>query len=144
MPNIKALDMISRKWARVAAASQEEYEQGVRNPRTDWAKATTDANNAYKAGISQALSEDRFAKGVAKAGTRKWQENAIAKGPRRWAEGIGLSEGAYEAGFAPYRQVISGITLPPRGPKGDPNNIRRVSIIAKALHEKKLQLKGAS
>lgn len=138
MPPVKGLDRISEKWARVSQASQPDYEAGIRNPRTDWAKATAAASENYKMGVQQAINQNRFAKGVEKAGSAKWQENSISKGPARWAEGINLSRNQYEKGFAPYREVIERTTLPPRGPKGDPKNIQRVAVIADALHKKKL------
>lgn len=142
MPAVKALDRISQKWARVAAASQAEYEEGVRNPKKDWASATAAAEDAYTKGIQQAVAQKRFGKGVKAAGSEKWQKNAIEKGPGRWAQGIGLSQSAYETGFGPYRSVIERTTLPPRGPKGDPANIQRVALLAKALHEEKLKRRG--
>jgi len=142
MPPVKPLSRIAEKWARVAKASQQEYAEGVQHPRADWAERTLAANDSYKTALQQAISEDRFAQGVDKAGTQKWQENAIKKGPQRWAQGINLATNYYEKGFAPYRQVIESIQLPPRGPKGDPNNIQRVAIIAQALHEEKQRLRG--
>lgn len=142
MAAIKSLSRISSKWARVTSGAGAEYEEGVKNPKADWAKNTADANPAWKAGIQKAVQRDAFAKGVKAAGSTKWQENAIAKGPGRFSQGVGLAQPAYEKGFAPFRETISGLTLPPRGAKGDPNNIQRVAVIAKALHEKKLSMLG--
>jgi hypothetical protein len=138
MANIKSLDRTNAKWQRVTAASGAEYEEGVKNPKADWQKETAQANASYKAGLQKSIAADSFLKGVNAAGTSKWQENAIAKGPSRFAQGVTLAVNAYSEGFAPYRQVIQGLTLPPRGPKGDPANINRVSVVAKALHDKKL------
>ena len=142
MPAVKSLDKISAKWAEVSQRSQGAYEDGVRNPRKDWAKNTAAAANAYASGVQAAVSSGRFAKGVTRAGTAKWQANAIEKGPGRWAEGIRLSQSAYERGFAPYRTVLENLTLPARGPVGDPSNINRVKVIAEALHKKRLQMHG--
>lgn len=138
MANIKALDRINAKWQRVTAAAGAEYEEGVRNPSADWKTETLKQNAAYKAGVQKSISLDSFAKGVEHAGTAKWQKNAIEKGPARFAQGVSLAVDAYSTGFAPYRQVISSLTLPPRGPKGDTSNINRVAVVAKALHDKKL------
>ncbi len=138
MADIKSLDRINAKWVRVTQGAGAEYEEGVRNPRSDWAKQTLSANAAYKAGLQKSIAADSFAKGVASVGTGKWQDMAIAKGPSRFTQGVQLAVDAYSAGFAPYRQVIQSLTLPPRGPKGDPGNINRVAIVAKALHDKKL------
>ena len=138
MADIKALDRINEKWQRVTSAAGAEYEEGVRNPRTDWKVATLKQNAAYKAGVQKSISLDSFAKGVEAVGTAKWQKNAIEKGPARFQQGVSLAGDAYTTGFAPYRQVISSLTLPPRGPKGDASNINRVAVVAKALHDKKL------
>jgi len=138
MANIKSLDRINAKWQRVTAAAGAEYEEGVRNPSADWKNETVSANAAYKAGLQKSMAADTFKKGVENAGTAKWQANAIAKGPARFAQGVTLAIDEYSAGFAPYRQVIAGLTLPPRGAKGDPSNINRVSVVAAALHAKKL------
>lgn len=142
MPAVKSLDRISQKWARVSSVSQPEYEEGVRNPRADWAQMSTAAEANYERGVQQSIQRKSFGKGIAKAGTGKWQERTLAKGPTRWAEGINLSRQAYEQGFAPFREVISRTALPPRGPKGDPKNIQRVATLADALHAEKLSRQG--
>lgn len=142
MPSVKSLDRISSKWARVASVSQTEYEEGIRNPRADWAESTRAAEANFERGIQQAIQRKSFGKGVAKAGTAKWQERSLQKGPSRWADGINVSQANYEAGFAPYREVIQRTSLPARGPKGDPKNIQRVAAIAEALHREKIARQG--
>ncbi len=142
MPGIAATADIADKFARRAASASGEYLEGVKNPRTDWATATRAANDAYKQGITKSLQDDAFAKGVARAGTDKWKDAAIKKGPGRYAEGVAGAGEAYRVGFEPYREVIANTTLPARKAKGDPANIQRVSKLAAALHEKKLQLRG--
>lgn len=143
MPAVKSLDRISSKWARVAAVSQGEYEEGVKNPRVDWAEATKAAEANYERGVQAAIQRKSFGKGVSKAGTAKWQTNTLTKGPSRWAGGIQISEQAYQSGFAPYREVIMRTVLPPRGPKGDPKNIQRVAVLADALHKERISRQGA-
>lgn len=138
MAAIKPLSRIASKWAEVAGRSGPQYEEGVRNPRTSWQNATAAANASWKAGINQAVQQDRFAKGVSQSSDQYWQENAVAKGVSRYAEGVRLSQSNYEKGFAPYAEVIARTTLPARGPKGDPNNINRVAQMAKALHDAKM------
>jgi len=144
MPAIKTLDRIKAKWNRVTAAASGEYEDGVRNPRTDWKTATVAAEKSYEAGIQKSIQQKAFGKGVSKAGTAKWQENAINKGPARFSQGVQLAEQAYADGFAPFRETISALKLPERGPKGDPVNIQRVALMAKALHDKKITLRGGA
>jgi hypothetical protein len=140
--NVKSIDRIKTKWKRVTSGAQAEYEDGVKNPRSSWAAGASAAEAAYEKGVQASIARKGFGKGVRKAGDQTWQKNAIEKGPARFAQGVSLSEDAYATGFAPYAEALKSVTLSPRGPKGDPANINRVSQVAKALHDKKISLAG--
>lgn len=142
MVAVKSVSDSGAKWARRAGSAGGEYEEGVRNPKTSWATATAAAKKAYDAGVTAAISRNAFQNGVKKAGDTKWQANAIAKGPARYTQGVQLAQGDYESAVAPFNQALTSLTLPPRGPKGDPSNINRVAMVAKTLHDVKLQLQG--
>ena len=133
MPVVKSVAKIAEKWARVTPQRAADYEDGVKNPTRDWAKNTSDANAAYKAGVSEAVAKDRFVKGVLKAGTEKWKTKASTVGPARFSQGVQVAQPDFEKGFAPFRDAIEKTTLPPRFAKGDPRNIDRVRVIAAAL-----------
>ena len=139
MPEIKSSREIAAKWARVTPQRTEDYEQGVQNPKKDWEQETLAAADRQAEGVQKAIQENRFEKGVAKAGTAKWQKGATTKGPQRWSQGVQVGEDDYEAGFAPFRDVINNTTLPPRFPAGDPRNIERTAAMAKALHDRRIQ-----
>ena len=138
MVAIRKLEDITKKWKEVTPTRAPAYEYGVANPLRDWATNAAAASNAWKAGVQDAITNDRFKKGVTAAGTAKWQEAAKAKGPGRFREGVELGAPNFEKGFAPYRDTLEKLTLPPRGPKGDPKNIDRVRVIADALHKVKV------
>jgi len=138
MAEIKSLASIREKWTRVTPMRAEDYRIGIQNPKRDWADATEGQADTWKAGVTEAANKGLFAKGVRKAGTKKWQEKALQKGPGRFSEGVMVAGGDYEKGFAPYRDTIEATTLPPKYPKGDPRNIQRVAVIAAALRAKKL------
>jgi DNA-binding transcriptional MocR family regulator len=142
MAEIKSLSRAAAKWLRRAGSAGLEYEEGVKNPAKDWQTNTSQAEKAYEQGVQASIQRKSFGKGVKNAGTEKWQTNAIAKGVPRYTAGVALAEANYETGFAPYREVIAALNLPPRGPKGDPNNIRRVAMISEALHKKRLELQS--
>lgn len=138
MPEIKKTSDIAAKWARVTPQRAEDYRQGVMNPRVSWSEATAAASERYKAGIQEAIQQDRFAKGVKAAGDDRWQERATTIGPARFSEGVATSESRYEEGFAPYADVIAKTVLPPRFAKGDPRNLERVKVMSQALRKKKV------
>lgn len=142
MAKIKSLSRSAAKWKRRAGSAGPEYEEGVKNPSKDWAENTAAAEGAYETGVANAIQRKSFGKGVVNAGTKKWQDNAVAKGVPRFVTGVNLAEKNYEQGFGPFRETIAGLTLPPRGAKGDPANIQRVATVAKALHDKKIELQG--
>jgi len=133
MANIKDLGSISSKWVRRSAVAGPDYQSGIQNPRTPWAAAAAKGEDNYKAGVSAASARGAFGKGVKAAGDSKWQGNALRKGPGRYAEGVSLAEGDWQKGFAPYREAIASLTLPPRGMRGSPANLQRVSAIATTL-----------
>ncbi len=131
--------VIATKWARVTPGRTADYEAGVRNPRRDWKTETAAAESRWKTAIAEAAAKGRFGKGVTAAGTPKWQRKSIEIGTVRFGPGVAAAGPDYEEGFAPYRNVIAGLSLPERYATGDPRNIARVEAIAKALHDKKIR-----
>jgi len=142
MAFIRSIEQIARKFASVTPGRTEDYRFGVENPRTDWATATAAAESAYEGGVTQAIAKKRFGKGVKAAGTEKWSRGAITKGTARWGPGVTLGEDAYRSGFAPYRDAIERVTLPPRYPRRDPRNLARVKAVVDALVAAKEQRLG--
>jgi len=137
MPPIKPITDIAEKWARVAPTRQDDYLKGVRSPRTQWESAATAADPAYAQGVQAAITGKRFTAGIRAAGNAKWLRKAEELGPGRFATGTQAARPDFEKGFGPYRNVIEGVTLKPRRPKGDPGNIDRVRDIASALSRAK-------
>jgi hypothetical protein len=128
----------AKRWAERAAQATAEFKQGVQNPRRDWEEATLEAQDAYKEGITAALNENRFGKGVRSAGSAKQKEAALRKGEERYASGVMQAEGSYEKGIAPFLQVIESTTLPPKYKTGDPRNIKRAEVLNQALRRAKV------
>lgn len=138
MAEIKSLSQIRDKWTRVTPGRTEDYKLGIKNPRRDWEQETLDAEDNWKLGVDQAAAKGLFPKGVKAAGTSKWQEKALKKGPGRFAEGVYIAGPDYEKGFAPYREAIARTDLGPRFPRRDPRNIERVKRIVEALVAEKV------
>lgn len=142
MAAIKDTSRSAEKWKRRTETAGPEYEEGVRNPRSDWAEKTAEAESNFEQGIQAAISKKSFGKGVRKTGTEGWQRAALEKGPTRFAQGVSGAADKYRDGFQPYADTIKNLNLPARGPKGDPKNIARVAMVAKALHDKKVEMQA--
>lgn len=138
MVAIRSAREIAEKWADVTPTRTAFYEAGVRNPKKDWARAAKASESTYKEAVIRAANEGRYGRGVDKAGTDKWQRKSIDIGAGRWGPGVSVAAPDYEAGFAPYRDVIDKLVLKPRFPKGDPRNFERVKQIGEALHALKV------
>jgi len=138
MAEIKSLSDIRDKWTRVTPGRTEDYRLGIQNPRRDWAEEALAGKANWKAGIDAAAAKDLFAKGITKAGTKKWRDKALKKGPGRFAEGVYIAGPDYEDGFKPFHDAISRVDLGPRFPKRDPRNLERVKRIVDALIAEKV------
>ena len=138
MAEIKSLTSIADKWTRVTPGRSEDYKLGVASPKRDWQKATEGSAGNWKAGIDAAAAKGLFAKGVTAAGTKKWQDKALSKGPGRFSEGVYLAGPDYQKGFAPFREAIAKVDLGPKFPRRDPRNIERVKKVVDALVAAKL------
>ena len=140
MSKMKVRDIarVGDKWSEKAANATGDYDYGVNNPKKDWATETKAAEKNYEDGIKAAMTQKRFGKGVAKAGTQAWKDGATKKGVNRFAEGVAVAKDKYKENFEPYIKVLENTDLPPRYPKGDPRNYERVKAVGVALHNAKL------
>lgn len=137
MPPIRALPKIVEKYKRVTPGKAREYGIGVADPKKKWVEEAAKAKEAWEGGVTDAITRGAFVKGVEECGQAGYLDPALKKGEGRYRPGVEYGIPKYNKKFAPFRDVIEDIELPPRGPKGDPRNIERVSMIAAALHEKK-------
>lgn len=136
---IPSIGEVEKKWAEVTPGRKKYYLDGV-GKVSDWAGPTKDAEDRYESGVSEAISDKRFGKGVEKAGTPGWKEPTIKKGGVRWGPGVRDSAPKFGKGFAPFMEEIKALKAsePPRYPKGSPENLKRVEHFAMGLRKKKL------
>lgn len=137
MPEIRAG---GSKWKLRASQASRDYLAGVQRPRRNWQEATTSAAQSYADGVAQAISDGRFARGIARAGNSAYLKGVTTKGPTRYVEGINTSGDAYDRGFAPYAETIRNVQLPARGRRGDPANYQRTQQLGEALHQRRRDL----
>lgn len=141
MADIKPLSRIADKWGANASSGEARnaYTDGVTSPRRSWASSAAAADEARKQGLADADARGAFVAGVTAAGDSKWKARSQSVGPSRFSQGVQAGKPSFQSGFQKYHGVIAGVTLPPRGAKGDPSNIDRVRAIADALHQAKVQ-----
>jgi len=129
---------IVAKWQRNAGAAGPAYADGIQGRGGDWEGAAGAAEASYSQGVQAAISRNAFSAGVRRAGGAKWEQKSRTIGADRYAPGVAASGSEYQQGFAPYHAVISGVSLPPKGPRGSEQNYQRVVAVGRALHRARL------
>jgi len=138
MAEIKSLSAIREKWNRVTPGRSEDYKLGIKNPRRDWEASTLAGETNWKTGVDQAAAKGLFPKGVKAAGTEKWKDHSLKKGPTRFIEGVGYAGPDFEKGYDPYHAAYERLTLPARWPRRDPRNLERVRATVNCFIEEKV------
>lgn len=134
---VKDAATVAKKWSQRAGAAGADYAAGVNGTTKDWAQDTAAAAPSWAAGVQAAAANGSFAKGVNAAGTAKWKQKAANVGAARYPQGVAAAQPFYQTGIQAVLATLSAITLPARGPKGDPSNIERVRIVTTALRKMK-------
>ena len=129
---------IASKWSQRAGAASQDYATGVQGAGSAWQQNTAAAEQAYQDGVTQAIAKKRFGAGVTANAASRFVRKATTDGPQRFASGVQGSTDSYTAGVQPYLDVLKGVNLPPRGPKGSPANMQRAQVVAMALRAKKV------
>jgi hypothetical protein len=135
---VKDAGSAAAKFTQRGAAAASDYTAGVQGAGEDWARNTAGSVENYNAAVQDAIARGAFARGVQQAGPTKFASRASTVGARRFPEGVREAGPAFQAGVAPYLQIIAALTLPPRRPKGDPANFARVQAVGDALRRRKV------
>lgn len=128
---------IAKKFIRVTPDRVEDYEQGVRNPRKDWAKNAVDSEDNYRAALQESFKRNARVKGIEKVGSSGQIQATLEKGVPIWPERVRQSETAMREGMEPVVRAIESVKLRPKYPKGDPRNYEIVKDIGTAIHKMK-------
>ena len=121
----------SEKWSRVTQTRQADYKEGVQGAGAAYQEGVSGAADIYAQGVQMAISEGRYASGVAGKGS-KYASKASTVGPARWAQGVSGSRSDYEGGVARSFSAVASVSLPPKGAKGSPQNLARVAAVVEA------------
>lgn len=125
----------AQKFSTRAQAAAPDYANGVRGSGGRWHDAAKASEDNWKQGVTAAASRGAFGKGIDKAGASKFENNAATLGSQRYPTGVANAAPAYQKGVDPYLNALRSATLPPRGPKGSPQNQQRAAAIATLLNK---------
>jgi len=139
---VKPLADSAGKYASNAAASADRYATNAVGGAERWLQGAVAAARNFRQAVSAAGIEERFKRGVQRAGAGKYSARVQTFGAGRYSAGVGEAGDDWAQGFEPYQNTIAGLTLPARRPRGDPANMNRVSAVTNALTAKRMALLG--
>lgn len=135
---VKSISAAASKWAARAGVAVNDYTNGVANTQKDQAGLAAAAQPQWAAGVQAAATAGTFAAGLQRAGTAGWKAGVASKGAQRYAPGVTASQPKYTARFGPFLNVIAGLDLGQRFPRGDPRNQQRSVIVQTALNKARM------
>lgn len=134
---------IAKKWVDVTPGRASYYEAAVKLAGPAWEEGALGAANNYKTSLTAVDIAKRFIGGIKRAGAAKYQRKAETLGKARFGPGVTAAEDDFNVGFSPYRDVLDGLEVPDRKPRGDPANYAIGQKIGDALFKKRIALLGA-
>ena len=130
---MKSASQVAEKYATRAAAASGYYVQGAQSTSKDQAAAAIASKAIYAQATQQAITEGRYEKGLQRSGKTKWLKGVTEKGGNRFGEGVSQAAGDYATRSAAFDTARAAASSLPRGIKGSPQNIQRVTTVVNAL-----------
>lgn len=128
---------VAQKWANRAQGASGDYSDGVRTTDKDQAARAIAAKANYQQALQESFGRDAYAKGLQKAGSQKWREKSVSLGGQRYGGGVADAVDDYTQGSARFDGARRAADTLPRGVKGSPQNLQRVSAVVTALRKVK-------
>ncbi len=134
MVEVPPIEEVVRLWKEGARARATVYADRAKAAATKWLENAKAAEATWEAAIQDAIRRKAFAAGIEAAGADAYRKGIEDKGATRYAPGIEAASDKYARIMREVLEVIRGVELPPRGPRGAPQNYDRVRAIGDALH----------
>jgi len=135
----KSLSDAQANWQSVTPGRSQQYADRAAASVGKWAQKTTAGIPNYQQAVAGASVANRIRANVAGRGSQRYPAKIRAVGASRFSAGVQAAGGDYSQGFAPYLQVIQGVTLPAKGPRGDPRNYDLTRAVGDALHNARIR-----
>lgn len=135
---VKDVAAAAQKYVTRAGLAGADYTAGVTGAGPRWAANSKAGAQNFAQGVQDAVTNGRYAHGIDKSGPANYEANATSKGAQRYPQGVAGAQQKWANNVAPYFAVIASANLPPRGPKGAPQNQQRSQMIADLLRKKKV------
>lgn len=135
---MKSAQDVASKFATRAGAASGDYVKGAESTSKDQSSAAIAAKSVYQQALTASFSRDAYAKGLSRSGKNGWLEGVRSKGQDRFGTGVAASANKYATNSAKFDGARGAANNLPRGVKGSPTNIARVTAVVNALRTAKV------
>jgi len=140
---VKSLEEIKTRYSEAASIVPSRYKRGIEST-TGWKeRATSDeAEDLWAAKLSEAIAAKRRKKALEGVDEGEWKRRASEIGATVIGTKMAKSVDKFAKAFAPYREALAAVDLPPRTADAMANIDNRLKKVVEALISKKKELKG--
>lgn len=129
---MKSAAQSAEKYASRASAASGDYVSGAQSTTKDQAAAGIAAAAIYAQAVQKSITNNSYAAGLQKSGKQKWLHGVTNKGGNRYGEGVSQAGPSYAQESARFDSARGAASSLPRGIKGSPQNLARVSAVVAA------------
>ena len=104
----------------------DRYARGASGKGSKWAAGAGRAGANYQEGISRALAEKKFEKGVQDAGPSAYDAGVSLKGVNNWGTGMQTAGDKYVRKTQKFAQLWNQPLATPRGSRRSAANLKRI------------------
>jgi len=142
MVEVPPIEEVVKDWESGARARASKYAERAKAKARKWFEETKAAEKRWAEAIQDAIRRGAFLAGVEEAGEAKYKDGIDKKGESRYPTGIAAATDIYKKAMKEVLDIIAGVELSERGPRGDPRNYERVKAIGEALHNWRIAKKS--
>lgn len=139
---MKSAAEVAKKWASRLGGATEQIRSGVQAVTVNPAERALARQDAYVQGVTRAVQEGKYARGLRRSTLEGWRESMLTKGLSRIASGATAAVPKMEAFLSrwlPHQEALrSKLASMPRGDLGQ--NIAR--MVAAVEHNAQFRYQG--
>lgn len=136
---MKTASLAGPKWQVRAGAAGQDYATGANSTQKDQAANAIAAKAIYQAALTASFAAGSYEKGLGRSGKAGWLQGIVQKGIQNYQTGVSTAKALtkYVTHSGMFDAARGAASSAPRGPKGSPQNLQRVTLVANALHAAK-------
>jgi len=134
---MKSAQQVAEKFVTRAGAASGDYVSGAEQTSKDQSAAAIASKAVYQQALTASFSRGSYEKGLAKSGKSGWLAGVRSKGQDRFGTGVAASASKYATESAKFDGARGAANNLPRGVKGSPTNLARVTAVVNALRAAK-------